>query len=366
MNIIHFNHSFYTGGVESLLCGLLNGISTSHKVTFCTFRKMNPDEGMMPNLSKDVKYVHLGNDKLTKVNKVLNIFKILFLLVTGKYDVVHLHGAFNYYILSIFLLHKQVKFFYTVHSDAYMENGPMSKKFLAVKKYCFEKKYIVPITISPSSQRSFAELYGCKSELIENGIQQPNVNNCVDLIRSFRYSSQTRVFTHIGRICVAKNQLVLCKVFQRLIDEGNDVVLLIIGPQEIEQIFEDISKFFSERIVYLGPKSNVSDYLNNSDAMCLPSVYEGLPITLLESLAVGCVPICSPVGGIVNVISNGNNGLLSESSNEQDYYNIIKKFLALSKDEVSSMKIRCRDSFSYYDIKNTVAKYISCYESYVI
>lgn len=362
MKIIHFNHSFYMGGVESLICGLLNGISKDNKVTLCTFIKMSSDDGLMPNLLSDISYVSLGNKKLTAINKILNVFKILLLLLRGKYDVVHLHGAFNYYILSVFLLHKKTKFFYTVHSDAYMENGPMSQKFLAIKRYFFKKKYLIPITISPSSQKSFTELYGCESELIENGIPMPKFNLEKNPIRKFRYSTKTKVFVHLGRISIPKNQLVLCKVFQRIIDEGHDVVLLIIGPQEVKQIFDDISVYFSDRIIYLGPQNNVADYLYNSDAMCLPSIYEGLPITLLESLAVGCIPICSPVGGIVDVINNGYNGLLSGSSNELDYYNCIKKYLSLSQHDISSIKKNCRDSFGYYEIRNTISKYINCYK----
>jgi len=365
MKIIHFNHSFYTGGVESLICGLLNAMSTDNDVTFCTFFKMSSYDGLIPNLSPDVTYINLGNKKLTTVNKLFNIFRIFTILLKGKYDVVHVHGAFNYYIFSIFLLHKKIKFFYTVHSDAYMENGPMSKRFLALKKFCFKKKYIIPITISLASQKSFMDLYGCESELIENGIPMPKIDLNIDPIKKFRFSPQTKVFTHIGRICVAKNQLVLCKVFKKIIDEGNDVVLLIVGPQEIDNIFKEISKYFSNRIVYLGPKNNVADYLYNSDAMCLPSVYEGLPITLLESLAVGCIPICSPVGGIVNVIQNGINGILSDSSGENDYYKAIQEFLSLTKKDTCSMKRRCSDSFSYYSIEKTVAKYISCYKSYI-
>lgn len=44
------------------------------------------------------------------------------------------------------------------------------------------------------------------------------------------------------------------------------------------------------------------------DAMCLPSIWEGLPVTLLEALSVGCIPICSNVGGIPDVIESGMNG----------------------------------------------------------
>ena len=50
-----------------------------------------------------------------------------------------------------------------------------------------------------------------------------------------------------------------------------------------------------------------------------------MPVTLLEALSVGCIPICSPVGGIVNVVKHGVNGLLSKDSTEEEYYLTVKK-----------------------------------------
>ena len=99
------------------------------------------------------------------------------------------------------------------------------------------------------------------------------------------------------------------------------------------------------------------------DAMCLPSIWEGLPVTLLEALSVGCVPICSNVGGIPNVVVSGVNGFLSDSSSEEDYYKTMKTFLALSDDEYLQIKDTCRNSFSEYDIVNTATSYINIYKS---
>lgn len=95
-----------------------------------------------------------------------------------------------------------------------------------------------------------------------------------------------------------------------------------------------------------------------ADGMCLPSVWEGLPITLLECLAVGCIPICSPVGGVVDVITDGKNGLLSKSSCEEDYYQTMLRFLKQSREDTVRMKQWCVTSFQPYHISNSVRKYL--------
>jgi glycosyltransferase involved in cell wall biosynthesis len=96
--------------------------------------------------------------------------------------------------------------------------------------------------------------------------------------------------------------------------------------------------------------------------MCLPSIYEGLPIVLLEAIAVGCIPICAPAGGCVNVIQNGINGFLSTSSNEEDYYQVVKQFLSLNATELELFKLQCKASFSIYDIKICSQKHLKYYK----
>ena len=190
----------------------------------------------------------------------------------------------------------------------------------------------------------------------------PEVNDARNPVDESCLTPETSVFLHPGRITEAKNQLVLVRVFRRLIDEGHDVVVLIAGKEEDDAILQALRPYFSERIRYLGLRSDVPSLMAKADAMCLPSLWEGLPITLLESLAVGCVPLCSPVGGVVNVMTDGQNGLLSKNSTEEEYYKTMRRFLGMSREEVEQMRQRCRASFAPHHISNTVRKYLEEYE----
>jgi glycosyltransferase involved in cell wall biosynthesis len=71
----------------------------------------------------------------------------------------------------------------------------------------------------------------------------------------------------------------------------------------------------------------VNDYLYASDGFCLSSVYEGMPISLIEAFACGCIPVCTPVGGIINTIEQGVTGFLSLTVSESDYLDALRKFI---------------------------------------
>lgn len=359
MRILHIHPSMLSGGIEAMICATAAEMARQgHDVTFCSIYQPKPDDIFWYRLPETVHKQTLG--KQSTGFSLKEVFAVYRFIKKGHFDVVQLHGFFYYFFLAVLLLPGQ-KFFYTLHSDARMESYKWDVRFFWIKKLMFRWGRVHAITISPASQQSFSELYGCKSALCENGIPMPLVSEVRNAVDEFRLTPQTKVFLHPGRITEAKNQMVLVKVFDRLIKEGKDVALLIAGKEEDDAILQQICPYFSDRIKFLGLRTDVPSLMAKADGMCLPSIWEGLPVTLLECLAVGCIPVCSPVGGIVNVVEDGKNGLLSKSSDEEDYYQTMLRFLKLSKEEIAQLKQQCVSSFQPYHISNTVGKYLREY-----
>ena len=347
-------------GIEAIVCNLVNEMSKTHDVTLCTIFQPTEDDVFYRKLDENVKKITIGKKHFGF--SIKEIWKIYRVISQGHYDVVHIHGCFQYYFLAIALLHSKVKFVYTIHSDARKENQAWDWRLFKLKKYMFAHRWMWPVTISEASQQSFEKLYHCNSHLIFNGIAKNKTelsNN--NVINRLRKSKDTKIFIHAGRISKPKNQLVLCRVFKQLVANGKDVVLVIAGSPEEKAIYESIKPYFSDRIIYLGERNDIAELMSHADAFCLPSLWEGLPVTLLEALSVGCIPICSPVGGIVNVIESGKNGLLSKDSSESEYLKTVNAFLNMTDDEQALMKESALKSFEKYDIKNCAYQYLKVY-----
>lgn len=359
MKILHIHPSLAGGGIEAMICGLANEMAKTENVTVASIYTPKSKDIFWNKLS-----LHVKRDSLRKEKQgfsLSEIFKIYLFIKRGGYDVVNLHGFLYYYLIAVVLLHRRVKFFYTVHSDAMMENSIWDRRLLLFKRFCFKWKLVHPITISEISKKSFTQFYNIDSRLILNGVQKKDIND-IDFFDKYRLTPSTKVFIHAGRINRSKNQVVLCSVFKQLISDGHDIVLLIVGGNNDSEIYSQIVPYFSERIKYLGERDDIPHLMACCDAMCLPSIWEGLPVTLLEALSVGCIPICSPVGGIPNVINDGENGFLSKSSSENDYMLTVKRFLALLGDERNVIKENCIKSFEKYNIKNTSKNYLDYYK----
>lgn len=362
MKILHIHPSLEGGGIEAMICGLANEMVKTEDVTVCSIFEPKETDVFYRQLAPGVRRITCH--KIRQGFSLKELWLVWQIIRQGKYDVVHLHGFLYYYLLAILLSGRsRTRFVYTVHNDAFRENGRWDTHLLGIKKWLFRKGIVRPVTISEISKASFTALYHCESRLVYNGIPRPktDASKRTDIIEAARRTKDTAVLLNAARIDTQKNQLVLCKVAQRLVEEGEDIVLLLAGSVTNTVSYEEIVPYLSERIMYLGERNDIPQLLSEVDAFCLPSRWEGLPVTLLESLAVGCVPICAPVGGIVNVLTDGRDGLLSASCCEEDYYQALKRFLALSSEERTAMRQEGMKTFSRYEISKTSGEYLAYY-----
>jgi glycosyltransferase involved in cell wall biosynthesis len=338
MKILHITYSLDSGGIERFVVDLLNEFSLlGHNTTLCTLR----DDTLLNNgfykseLLNSVNYINL---KL-KPGFRFSIFYSLYKTINEvKPDVIHCHGNLVNYIFPITCILRG-KHFHTIHNEAKKE--VKYKLEFWIRNYFFKRNMNV-ITISKETSNSFKNYYKHnKFSEIVNGrkrlIQSNEFNTVQNYFKELRKTS-SHIFLHIARCSAQKNQKMLVKVFNKIINDGLEIKLLIIGGGFNSKLGNEIKKISNNNIIYLGLKSNVADYLYNSDAFCLSSIHEGMPISLIESICCGCIPICTPVGGIINTIKDGENGYLSNSTSELDYYNTIKKYLnednAISKSKL--------------------------------
>lgn len=174
MKILQLHTKMVSGGIEAVVCNLSNELSKTHDVTLCTIFQPTEQDVFYQKLSDKVKKITIGKKHVGF--SIKEIWKIYRVVQKGKYDVVHVHGCFQYYFFTIARLHPKVRFVYTVHSDANKENQTWDWRLFKLKRYMFVHRWMLPVTISEASQQSFAALYHCESTLIHNGIAKGKVN----------------------------------------------------------------------------------------------------------------------------------------------------------------------------------------------
>lgn len=356
MKILEIIPTLESGGAEKFVVELSNEFSNIPNTEIHLLTFYNTSQDIFRGLLSDKVILHTFNKSSGFNFKIF--FKLYKLIKELKPDVVHSHiNAFNYLPFSIFLQRK-VRFFHTIHSDAYKEANKIGR---FIRKIAFKCHLCQAIAISDKSQESFISCYNSDLPLIVNGCSYYR-KNTTNLISKFRITNTTKVLINVARIVPVKNQAMLLKVCNRLIKEGQDIVILIIGRIGDQTVYNEICHYFdNHRIIHLGEVENPRDYMSQADYYCLSSIYEGLPISLLEAFSVNLIPICTPVGGIVNLIKNGTNGFLTEEVTEDSFYNTLKKALMIDEEKKMAMKSIMKKDFEDYTMKKCAEHYLDLF-----
>lgn len=147
------------------------------------------------------------------------------------------------------------------------------------------------------SEESGRWLFGKKASKNRLHVLQNAIN-----AENFIYNEDTRdakrkeldienkyVVGHIGRFEKVKNHTYLIDIFKAVHDSKEDAVLLLVGDGDLRQ--EIISKVnrmgLSDRVIFAGVRTDIPQLLQAMDVFVFPSLYEGIPVTLVEAQASG-------------------------------------------------------------------------------
>ena len=152
----------------------------------------------------------------------------------------------------------------------------------------------------------------------------------------------TTRFLFIGRVMKEKGVDELFTAMKRLVSEGYDVHLDLLGGYE-----EDYKSVIEENekcgwLTYHGYQTDVRPFIAASHCFVLPSWHEGMANTNLECAASGRPLITSNIPGCKEAAEDGKSGFLCEKQNADSLYDKMKTFLALSYEERKQLGLRGR------------------------
>lgn len=142
-----------------------------------------------------------------------------------------------------------------------------------------------------------------------------------------------------------------------------DVRLLVVGGGPLTGLLETLSAELGvrDRITFCGVRNDVEEILALCEFTVLPSLTEGLPLALLESICAGKPVIASNVGGIPEVIADRRNGFLIKA---QDISAIAAKIndLLANRLLLEEMSSDCKERAKSFDIRDGVENTVRVYK----
>ncbi|HHY39275.1 MAG TPA: glycosyltransferase [Clostridia bacterium] len=173
-----------------------------------------------------------------------------------------------------------------------------------------------------------------KITVIENGVAVPHlavppVNALNDSAGNENTKERPLTVGTVGRLSPEKGHSVFVRAAAIIRDRFPSCRFLIVGDGPLKGQLQSLAMDLGleKEIEFLGYHRDVLPYLQSMDVFALPSYTEAMPFSLLEAMALGLPVVASEVGGVPEVVKDGENGFLVEPGNEEDLSDKIIRLL---------------------------------------
>ena len=303
---------------------------------------------------------------IKKISKILKSYKLVKGLVEErKYQIVHCHSPIGGVICRLACRNARKKYgtkvIYTAHGFHFFKGSSKTSWIIyyPVEKFCSKytdilitinnEDYCLAIRKFKSKQVVYVPGIGVHTEEIKNLV----VNK--DAIRSqFGFSHNDFVFMSTGQISVRKNHELVIRALSKINDEKIKYLIVGFGEEEdrLKKIVNELG--LNGRVVFAGYRKDVKEILHAVDAFAFPSLQEGLPVSLMEAMAVGLPIVCSKIRGNIDLIENGKGGWIVDYKNADEFAECMKK--VIDNPKIGALNLETIKKFDIYSINSLMKK----------
>jgi glycosyltransferase involved in cell wall biosynthesis len=243
--------------------------------------------------------------------------KVGALIESEEIDIVHAHGSRA--ASNLFFPAKLCKrpLLYTIHGWSFHDDHSYLQKQMRI----WSERLITGgtagnISVSDSNRETGVRvLRKFRSKVINNGIDLDHFNPdrvWPDVREELGIPAGHTLVGYIARITKQKDPLGLLKAFKYVLDACSNITLLVVGEGDMKEEMIALAKSLEidNHVVFLPFRQDIPALLKAIDIFCLPSLWEGLPIGLLEAMAMRKAVVVTAVDGCREVVQDRKNGLI--------------------------------------------------------
>ncbi|HUX83727.1 MAG TPA: glycosyltransferase [Chitinophagaceae bacterium] len=247
------------------------------------------------------------------------------LLRSERIQLVHVHGSRAASNLIFPARSLGIPVVYTIHGWSFHEDQPgWVRRLRILTERGITAATRANICVSEANQATGRKhIPRFRSEVIPNGIDLEKFDvegSYRDIRAELGIPGKDTLVAYIARITRQKDPLTLIRAFREVCLRSEGITLLVVGDGDLREQAEQLAASLNlgARVIFQGFRLDTPDILNASDLYCLPSLWEGLPIGLIEAMAMGNAAIASRVDGTCEVIRHLENGWLMPPGNPQE------------------------------------------------
>ena len=307
------DHLGYGGAIHGAATYYLNTIPLLNKSNFnailCVLRKR---DGLTKQFEdKEINICHLERNKFDP-RTLFDIFKII---RKEKINIIHAHGYGSANFGRLIKLFNKVPVIVHAHDDD--RNYPLPQK---IADYLLRNLTDQAIAISDAVKASCVKKRNIREEkviVLLNGIPLndfvvPDESRIEKARKQLGIRQESNVIGTIARLRKEKGVKYLIQSAVKISDAFPDAVFLIAGDGPLRNELVDLTKKLGleTKVVFAGFCEDIQSIFSIINIVAVPSISEGLGIAILEAMAMSKPIVATNVGGIIEILKDGETGLL--------------------------------------------------------
>jgi N-acetyl-alpha-D-glucosaminyl L-malate synthase BshA len=289
-----------------------------------------------------------------------------------KLDLLHVHYAIPHSISAILAREsikqkRYVPVITTLHGTDITLVGA-DRSYLPITRYALQQSDGVT-AVSRFLKRATIETFDFDDiEVIPNFICALHYKKLTDSpLRSELAPNDEKLLVHVSNFRSVKRPVDCVEIFAKLKEQGEKVRLVMVGdgPERSAAYYRAEQLNVLDDVLFVGKQANISDYLGVSDIFLLPSELESFGLAALEAQACELPVIATRIGGIPEVVNDGETGFLSDVG---DIVKMTEDAVVLLRDDEmrNAFGQRGRElAVERYSTEKIIPQYIAFYESVV-
>ena len=336
--VLHVLH--LVGGVEICFRQICENIDESIIETSIVCQKLVNKPKLVASNGKEI--IPFSIPIVREINPIFDTFSIIrliFLINQIKPDVIHAHSAKGGVIARVASMFFKIKVLYTPHAFSYLSTDNKFKKFLyvTIEKVLRTKNTIILATSNSEKSQAIQTVGYEKKKVfaLKNAIDKRSIGEDKDLEKILK---SKRYICTVGRPSFQKNLEMLIRAFEIVSKNNNKVHLFIIGageysPRKVKIVNMINKKNLSTRVTILPwvSRKKVQTYIKNAMLYVSSSRYEGMPFSVIESMALSIPSVLTNTDGNRDLVIDKKSGYLVEIGDYVEMANNIINLLNKSE-----------------------------------
>lgn len=368
--LLFFSHGLSANGIETFLYNILGRLDSS-KYDITVVIAIDEGESQLHEqevLDAGIKVIHAGDlDGLGK--KLAYVRNIKRILKTGGYDIVHS----NMDLLNGITLHYAEKYKVPVRichahtsESQYAPKGFKAALMMNVHRL-YSRVMKKSMVFSSTVLLSCSELAGKyfysdhAYKVIYNGIDLEKFRMPQDFDRD-DYSARIglppncKKIISVGRLSMPKNPLFAMEILAALKEIKDDIRYVWVGSGELEEATVKRAQELgvADKVMFTGVRTDVPQLLNCCDCFLMPSLFEGLPFSLIEAQAAGLNCVVSDT--VTRMADIGAVTYCPLTGSARDWAQLVSETLDRPKPTLDAEKA------ALFDVRNTVRQLEEIYD----